>query len=94
MGRSKYIIFECNDKDGKVVHVLPVLFPSQFVHADIAESIEHTRIFTDWTQSRWMWPKPVSAGFFEGTCHGRSESLDLDSRPGDTDIIRMRLLGE
>ena len=33
---------------------------------------------------------PVSAGFigYANTCFGRSESLNLDSRPQDTEILR------
>ena len=36
----------------------------------------------NWKRESW---RPISAGFTNGeTCYGRSESLNLDSRPEDT----------
>ena len=57
------------------------MFPSIFVHKEIAESLKHMKL------------KPVSAGFcrLEGNggfiCFGNSESLDLNSREEDSDLL-------
>lgn len=89
----KYIIFECNAENKPRLR-LPVIFPDDFVHKDIAEAVEHVKVqpegpFSDW----WMWPKAISAGFIgnDGTCFGYSESLNLKSLPEDTRICQMNL---
>lgn len=77
----KYIMFK-KERNGAVTHY-PVLFPSDLVHADVAE---------------WLMTGPLegfsvrSAGFVssigkgEGV-HGRSDTLGVSSHPDDKDII-------
>lgn len=74
----KYVIMEgvCNVLGGADKHEIAFLFPGIVTHADFArfrrhENLEHCRI--------------ASAGFVDigdsVKCHGRSESLNMDSRP-------------
>jgi hypothetical protein len=71
----KYIMFKTGDMD------TPVIFPNHIQHKDMAANLKM---------------KPISAGFFtefagEVVCYGDSMTLDIASRPQDTDIIK-RLL--
>lgn len=63
------------------------LFPATISHDAMAEAIYRVR-----NQSRGDWRRvsrtPVSAGFVRGgQCVGRSETLRLDSRPQDSDLL-------
>ncbi len=84
----KYIMFQCK-AEGRETLLLPVIFPAVMTHKDVAEMIEHVKIEPDGPFSGWwMWPKPVSAGFFlNSVCHGRSDSLGLGAHPADTAIV-------
>lgn len=75
----KYVMFKRGE------HYVPIIFPETLVHADVAE---------------WMRLGPGyqvhSAGFISPLsmkCHGRSESLGVESDPGDTVRIRMNDYG-
>lgn len=60
----KYIVMQ-DDEGGETI----ITFSKQIHHAAMAESLEDIR------------SRPIAAGFVEnGKCHGRSETLDLDSR--------------
>ena len=63
-------------------------FPKNINHAafaDVLGSIKHG----DGRFWQRVYKNPVSAGFTDGTeCYGRSESLNLDSRPGDGLLLR------
>lgn len=65
------------------------VFPKHIDHDRFAEVLCHIR--TDDARGQWqrMFRKPISAGFVSRTnkCFGRSETLDLDSRPEDTKIL-------
>jgi hypothetical protein len=80
----KYICFE--DEDGKQEIIT---FPNSINHDCLAQSIDHMR---NQTHGNWyrVGRDPVSAGFVydDLTCHGRSETLNLDSRPEDTLLLR------
>jgi hypothetical protein len=54
----------------------PVIFPSMANHSDVRKA------FPDW--------QPIAAGFYDTQrgCYGLSDSLQLDSRSKDTEIIR------
>lgn len=63
------------------------IFPKSVNHDCMAEVLTHIK-----NQSWDRWDReprfPVSAGFTDGnTCYGRSESLDLDSRPQDKELL-------
>lgn len=79
----KYIVYRDGDKD----HLIS--FPRCINHNHMAEAVASLRFGEDhnWHRRRG---EVVSAGFIDGgECHGRSESLDLDSRKGiDTMILR------
>lgn len=93
----KYIIFE-GTSEGHNTVFMPVIFPDEMNHKDVADALAHVRVhpegpFAGW----WVWPKPVSAGFFQITaigevvCHDGSESLQLRARPGDSEIVAAAL---
>ena len=78
--KPKYIIFTCAKN---AIDELPVIFPNEITHSTMARSVmvlPSLRV-------------PVSAGFYhisdKGTyvCTGHSESLNLKSRPIDSDIL-------
>lgn len=79
----KYIMFVRDMGHGMKV-AYPIIFPNMLVHADVAKFV-HRGDLRDAILD--------SAGFIEqgiAKCYGRSESLNLDSKPKrDTDIIRM-----
>lgn len=79
MKQMKYIIFE-----GRL-HAEPLIFTTTQEHAELARVMEPTL------------GKPVSAGFLDLTlgevsAYGRSDSLDIESRPEDSLIIN-KLIG-
>jgi len=81
----KYIMLELSL--GDLRYNVPVIFPDTLVHEDMGKAVVHA--------ANRSVPKAdvkmVSAGFVSNcsgvTCYGRSESLDLDSRPEDGKII-------
>lgn len=79
----KYIMFVRDMGNGMRV-AYPIIFPDMLVHADVAKMM-HRGDLRDAVID--------SAGFISPMgmlCHGRSESLNLDSQSKrDTDIIRM-----
>ncbi len=63
------------------------LFPRDIDHDAMAEAIARVRNKTrgDWRRIR---REPVSAGFVTGgVCHGKSETLSLESQPTDTALL-------
>jgi hypothetical protein len=79
----KYIVYRDGDKD----HL--ITFPNCINHNRMADAMEALRFGDDRDWHRRQ-GEVVSAGFIDGgECHGRSESLDIDSRKGiDTMILR------
>lgn len=78
----KYVMFV--RKIGTMEYAYPIIFPDVLVHADVAKFM-HRGDLRD--------AHLDSAGFISPIameCHGRSESLNLDSKPArDTQVIRM-----
>ena len=75
----KYVMF--TNEEG---HMLPVIFPTSMIHSDMAQYVQHMMMMEENKKVR-----PVSAGFvsMKGQTSGRSESLDLDSKPDDAMYI-------
>ena len=90
----KYIMLQREDK------FFPIVFPNHkdFNHDFVAEAIEGLRSgYPEQWERKFVFDgedvKVVSAGFVTfgpsgAFCYGRSETLDLDSRPEDTAIIQ------
>lgn len=77
----KYVMMERDIGDG-VIQLIPVLFPKDLIHEDMAKAITK------------MLPKAKAVA--AGECHvrvisthGRSETLQLDARVGDADVINV-----
>lgn len=83
----KYIVTQ--DKDG-VEEIF--VFPKKYNHDDMADTVCHLKTYNPHNHREWEreYKKPVSAGFIDGMkCHGRSETLNLDSR-GERDTLLLR----
>ena len=81
----KYIV--TRDEDGKE-HFF--MFDKSINHDDFAEAQCYIKIRNPNNHREWerKYREPISAGFTDGrTCWGRSETLDLDSRPTDHLLI-------
>lgn len=84
MREMKYIVTRNLENDKEEIFI----FPKSVNHDCMAEVLEMIK-----NQSWGNWEReprfPISAGFTDGkTCYGRSESLNLDSRPQDTELLR------
>lgn len=78
----KYIVYLDGDKEHMVI------FPRNINHDCMAEALEALRFGGDHDWHRRQ-GEVVSAGFIDGgECHGRSESLNIDSRKRDTMLYR------
>jgi hypothetical protein len=82
----KYIITSTEDFDQEIF-----IFPRTINHDIMAESISRMK-----NQSHGNWKRltrtPISAGFISnGVCYGKSESLNIKSRPEDTGILKLYL---
>lgn len=72
----KYIVAVCEGKESLFV------FPREVDHDRMAEAIQAIRFGPerDWKR-KFRGGEVIAAGFVtNGECHGRSETLDLDSR--------------
>lgn len=78
----KYIVLEVDRKEAGLQR-LPIIFPDILVHADVAEAIMRLPNFVQHKAT------VVSAGdcSIEAQCSGHSETLNLNSDAGDTDLI-------
>ena len=84
----KYICFvDENDENPEVF-----TFPRSVHHDCFAEGIDRVRS-KSWGDWKRVYRRPISAGFVDSNnkCHGLSETLNLKSRPEDTDILRGQL---
>ena len=89
----KYVMFVRTEKkrDGTVKKQhLPVIFADAIMHSDMADRMREQGFHEGYIDRSDVEILPVSAGFIglpALNCFGRSESLELDSRPQDTEII-------
>ena len=79
----KYIIAENQESDEGETRIF--IFEKGISHDKFGLTLQmgiRNEGWTNWKRESWY---PISAGFTDGkTCYGRSESLNLDSRPEDT----------
>lgn len=76
----KYIFIAIKDPDDDSVRELPFIFPNACVHSDMFNLLKKSPDFENCEVTC------VSAGFYtpgNRQCSGRSDSLDIDSRPTD-----------
>jgi hypothetical protein len=81
----KYIMMEF-EVGGGMVQKIPLIFPDVLVHESVAKRMEHCLR----REHSFVGVKTTSAGFVtfsDPQCSGRSESLELESAVGDSDII-------
>lgn len=82
----KYIIAE--NSESKEGETRIFIFEKGISHDKFGLSLKkgiRNESWSNWAIESWY---PISAGFTDGeTCYGRSESLNLDSRPEDTDYL-------
>lgn len=85
----KYIVMKIEMRHGAFEYAF--IFPDDVVHAEMAQSV-----VAPLARMTGAMAKPVSAGFISMTtegwrCFGKSESLHLESRPEDNDLLRLHL---
>ncbi len=76
----KYIVLKTNI-NGKIVREVPIIFPKDLIHSDVAEHMMHMIIVSN--KHTPIHVEVVSAGFIhvdEVVCSGKSETLDIKSR--------------
>lgn len=90
----KYVLFLFNRDERTTdqrIHI-PVLFPRHVMHSDMDEAMAGYAVHNGYMENRYHQTiAAVSAGFIDLNtlqCFGESESLDLKSRPEDSQIIR------
>lgn len=88
----KYIIVGISaDNTNQITRELPFIFPDFVTHSEYAETtMHHLAMYND---IRFARMKVVSAGFVDTLgkirCYGESVTLKLQSRPQDSEIIRL-----
>lgn len=83
MYNTKYIVIEYAETE------LIFVFPACVGHDRMFDSIRRTKAGAGQNFSRpYAFCNAISAGFvFKGKCIGRSESLNLNSRPADSELL-------
>lgn len=82
MSEMKYVVVESKEQGEQMF-----IFPKNINHNDFYDVLSYIKI-----GDNHNWTRPyrgiVSSGFTDGkTCYGRSESLQVDSRPEDTALL-------
>jgi len=73
---------------------MPLIFPNRLVHSDVAKANERS-VHRSY-RGKAVAVRTVSAGFitFNKKCYGKSESLNLTSRPDlDTELVSRYFAG-
>ncbi len=89
----KYVVAAIGDEESIFT------FPRDVDHDRMAEAIEAIRFGgpSNWNRKfhKTGEGEMVSAGFVdsEGNCHGRSETLNLDSRPREDTLLLRKAMG-
>lgn len=74
----KYIVTQ---EEGHAPEIF--IFPKRFNHDDMADMVCNLKTYDPNNRRNWErnYKEPIAAGFTDGKhCHGRSETLNLDSR--------------
>lgn len=84
----KYVVTENEDGQQELF-----MFPRTVNHDDMSEVLHYIKV---WQGREWnrQFKKPISAGFIDRNwkCYGRSETLNLDSRPvEDTELLAKQM---
>ena len=84
MIERKYVVVS-SDEQGEQLFT----FPKDINHDDFAEVLNYIKIGEGRNWKR-VYRKPISAGFTDGArCYGKSETLELGSRPNqDTALLK------
>ncbi len=83
MNEMKYVVV-ASEEQGEQLFV----FPKNINHDYFAEILSYIKIDVG-NELDSVYREPISAGFTDGlNCYGRSESLDLGSRPEDTELLK------
>lgn len=90
MRAMKYIVIAYMDREYSESEPIeaPIIFPPMLVHRDMADHVKHC-IFMD--KRHTTYHKVVGAGFIDLNAlrtWGKSESLNVSSRPEDATLIR------
>lgn len=83
MTERKYVVVSSEEQGEQLF-----TFPKNIDHDAFAEVLSYIKTggTLNWKRS---YREPVSAGFTDGIqCYGRSETLDLGSRPQDTALLK------
>ncbi len=83
MNEMKYVVVESEEQGEQLF-----IFPKNINHDSFAEILNYIKIGESYNWKR-VRRKPISAGFTDGvTCYGKSESLKLESRKSDTELLK------
>jgi len=83
MNEMKYVVVS-SEEQGEQLFV----FPGNINHDSFAEVLSHIRVGEGRNWKR-VFRETISAGFTDGLkCYGRSESLNIGSRPEDTELLK------
>lgn len=82
MREMKYVVVKDKSENEKIF-----IFSKQIDHDSFAEVLSYIKTGgRNWSRE---YMEPVSAGFTDGvTCYGRSETLSLDSRENDSEMLK------
>lgn len=86
MIEMKYVVVESEEAGEQIF-----IFPKEVNHSDFAEIVSYIKWYPTIDSYNWerVYREPIAAGFTDGqSCYGRSESLNLDSRPEDTKLLK------
>jgi thioredoxin-related protein len=82
MQEMKYVVVK-SEEQGEQLFV----FPSNVNHDSFAEILSYIK-FGDGKNWQRIYRETVSAGFTDGSkCYGKSETLNISSRPEDTQLL-------
>lgn len=85
----KYIVIGAKVSDQTRVEI-PIVFPNIMVHADMADRVKNILVCEhNFQEVEVMSAGDVSFSLGQPVCSGKSETLDVSSRPGDSDLLRM-----
>ncbi len=82
MQEMKYVVVK-SEEQGEQLFV----FPTNVNHDTFAEILSYIKFGDGYNWER-IYREPISAGFTDGSkCYGSSETLNLSSRPADTQLL-------